>query len=86
MALQANDGPIPFLPDLSPLAVIRQGLGPQNLRMNANDEHFLVVRAVKNDDFAALREVARGAPEEIVPKLRRTRVAVAKETLNSWVV
>ncbi len=53
--------------------------------MNADDEHFLVVRAVKNDDFAALREVASGAPKEIVPKLRRTRVAVAKDIAALWV-
>src|SRR6478752_962773 len=47
--------------------------------MDADDENFLVVRAVKNDNFPSLREVASGAPEEIVPELGRTRMAVTED-------
>ena len=47
--------------------------------MDADDENFRVVRAVKNDDCPSLREVASGAPEEIMPELGRTRMAVTED-------
>jgi len=48
-------------------AVIRNGFRPQDHRVHANDQDFLVIRAVENGDLAALRKVASGAPKEIVP-------------------
>ena len=34
--------------------------------MHADDQHFLVVGSVEDADPAALRQIARGAPEEVV--------------------
>ena len=34
--------------------------------MHADDQHFLVIGSVEDADPAALRQIARGAPEKIV--------------------
>jgi hypothetical protein len=47
-------------------AIVRQRLRPQDLWVDANDEDSLVIRAVENGDLAALRQIASGAPKEIV--------------------
>jgi hypothetical protein len=41
----------------------------QELGVNADDQHLLVVGPVEDADPAALRQVARGAPEEVVLQL-----------------
>ena len=46
--------------------------------MHAQDQHLLVIGAVEDADVAALRQVAGGAPEEIVLQLLGARMLVAE--------
>ena len=73
--LQVCNGAIPLLPDVFLVAqFFRQILAAENLRMHANDQHFLVIRAVEDADPAALGKAARGAPEKIVIELFGARL------------
>ncbi len=54
------------LPDVLVEADGRQLLALQQFRVHAQDEHFLVVRAIEDADAPALRQVAVAAPEKIV--------------------
>ena len=42
--------------------------------MHAHDEHFLVVAAVEDRDFAAFRQMRRGPPEKIMCQLAAARL------------
>src|ERR1035438_6991718 len=58
MLLQIHDGAIPLIPNaLFVEQLIRQPLGAENLRMDANDEHFLVVGPIEDADPPALRHL-----------------------------
>src|SRR6266576_4949747 len=46
-------------------------LSVQNLRVNANDKHFLIVRAIENADAAALGQRLAAAPQIVVIELLR---------------
>ena len=41
--------------------------------MNPNGQHFLVIAAVENADFASRRQVPVGAPQEVMTQLQRCR-------------
>ena len=47
----------------------RELLVLEDLRMNPDDEHFLVMRAVEDPDLAARRQLLRVAPEVVVIEL-----------------
>jgi hypothetical protein len=51
----------------------RQLLPAENLGVHPHHEHFLVVGTVEDADAAALRQAARGAPEEVVVELFAAR-------------
>lgn len=71
---QVNDGAVPVIPDCSLVKqLIREPLAAQNLRVRANDQHFLVVRAIEDTDSPAFRETAGGAPEEVVVQFLGSR-------------
>src|SRR5664279_2898 len=59
MSFQVDDRPIPLLPDAVRVGRnIGQAFAAQNLRVNARDQHFLVVGAVEDADAPALRQIA----------------------------
>ena len=67
MLLQVHDGTIPILPDGFLVAqLFRKSLGTENLRMDANDEHFLVIGTIEDADPPALRQTPGRAPEKIM--------------------
>ena len=58
---------------------IGQALAAKDLRMHADDQHFLVIGAVEDADPSALRQVARGAPQKIVLQFRRAGMLEAED-------
>ena len=67
VALQINDRPIPFLPDVFLVEqLFRKPLGAENLRMHANDQDFLIVGTIEDADPSAFRKAACRAPEKIM--------------------
>ena len=64
---------IALLPDLLRQALVGDVLRAEQLGMHADDEHFLVVRAIEDADVTPAREHARGAPQKIVIELLRRR-------------
>ena len=70
--LHVDDRAVALPPEACCLGrAVGQILGVQDLGMHADDQDFLVVRAVEDADPPALRQARRGAPEEIVLELRR---------------
>src|SRR5664279_5161527 len=70
MLLEVGYRLVPFLPQV--LLVehpVRKLLTAQQLRVDANDEHFLVIGPVEDADPPALRQPARAAPQEVVLQL-----------------
>ena len=63
-----------------PLGIV----GLDQFRVNPNDEHFLVVRAIENPDLAATGHGPRISPKEVVVELfgRRALEAIDHETLR----
>lgn len=58
---------VALLPDvLVVLDRVRQLLSLQNARVNANDDHFLIVRTVKNANAAAFRESLLMPPQIVM--------------------
>ena len=57
----------------------------EDLRMNPDDEHFLVVRAVEDDDLAARRQLLRVAPEKVVVELFRGGLPETVDDDALWV-
>src|SRR5438445_845035 len=75
MVLQVHDGPIALPPQALPVErFFRQFLALESLRMDANDEDFLVIRAIKDADPAAFVQAAGGSPKEIVLQLLGARM------------
>ena len=67
MLLHIHNGLIPLLPEILFVAqLLRESLAAKNLRMHADDQHFLVIGPVKDPDPAAFRKLANCAPKEIV--------------------
>jgi hypothetical protein len=63
MRLQFGDGTIPVTPEMLTIArVFWEILSVQDLRVNARNEHFFIIRAIENTNSSAFREPARGAP------------------------
>jgi hypothetical protein len=55
------------LPDVFVVAqLFRKSLAAKNIRMDTNNQDFLLVGAVEDSDPAALRKAARRAPQKIV--------------------
>ena len=77
--LQIDDRTIAVVPDRLVVARrVGQAFAAQNFGMHADDQHLLVIGAVEDADAAALRQVARGAPEEIVLQFARARMLEAE--------
>jgi len=67
MVLQVDDGTIPLLPNglrIDPL--IGKAFAPEDFRMHPNDKHFFIIASIEDADPPAFRQMAGGAPEEIV--------------------
>src|ERR1019366_4034720 len=70
MLFEVHYGAIPLLPNILLVAqLFGQPLGAKNLRMHANNQHFLVIRTVEDADPAAFRKSARSAPKKIMFQL-----------------
>ena len=54
--------------------LVRKPLAAENLRMHANDQHFLVIGTIEDADPPAFGQTARGAPEKIVLQLLGARL------------
>src|SRR6202034_1139256 len=78
VALESHDGLIALIPDGLSAAGIRQSFPAQDLGVHAHDEHLLVVRAVEDSDLAALGQIARGTPEEVVLEFGGARMLEAE--------
>ncbi len=50
----------------------------ENLRMDAGDQHLLVIRSIEDADPPALGQIARGTPQKIVLQLLRARMFEAE--------
>jgi len=57
---------------------VGQPFAAQDVAVHPDDQHLLVVRAVEDADAPALRQVARGAPQEVVLQFRLARVLEAE--------
>ena len=57
------------VPDAPVLELGRELLAGEDLRVDPDDEHLLVVGAVEDADVAALRQLLRVAPEVVVVEL-----------------
>src|ERR1039458_10296104 len=78
MALQIHDGAIASLPNIFLIAqLFRKSLAAENLRMHANNQHFLIVRTVENTNPPAFRKPERRTPQEIVFQFFGTRLLEA---------
>jgi len=65
--LHVDDGLISVFPDVLFVAQFRrQRLIAEDLRMHPNDQHFLVIRTIKDTDPSAFGKSARRPPEKIV--------------------
>src|ERR1700748_3299804 len=86
MPLQIVDGAIAVMPAL--FQVFR---GPcdafrlQDLRVNADDQHLLIVAAVEDADAPALGQIAGAAPEEIVLQFLGARVLETEHLAALWI-
>src|SRR6266536_3325804 len=69
MALEGVDVVVPLFPDALRYELAREHLRLEDLAVNADDEDFLIVRAVEDADDAPLRQVPGRAPEKIVVEL-----------------
>src|SRR5215467_9333863 len=69
IALESIDVLVALLPDMFGDAAVGEFLRAQKRGMHAHDEHFFVVGAVEDADFAALGNVLMVAPEVIVVQL-----------------
>src|SRR5271166_4461992 len=80
MALEVHDRAIARLPErlFAAAGATRQALRREDFRMNPDDQHLLVIRTVEDADLAALRQIAGGAPQEVVLELDRARMLVAE--------
>ena len=58
-------------PDILRHKLRRNALLGENLRMDAHDQQFFVVRPVEYPDASALRQADRAAPHEIVIEFLR---------------
>src|SRR5262249_4525353 len=76
-ALPVVDLAVPARPHVAVSCRRRQLLALEDLRMDADDENLLVVRAVEDRDLPACREALRVTPEKVVVDLLRGRLAEA---------
>jgi hypothetical protein len=80
MFFQVHDGTIPVLPKVLLVAqLLRETLIAENLRMHANDQYVLVIRAIEDAYAPAFGKAARGAPEKIMFQLLGTRLFEAED-------
>src|SRR6267142_353228 len=77
VALEVRDRLVALFPRLFFAAPVGNAFAAQDLRAHADDQDFLVIRAVEDADTPALREHARAAPQEIVLQLLRARMLEA---------
>src|SRR6202158_2811465 len=73
VALETIDIFKTFLPDMFGYKLRGHSFILQNLRMNPDNQHLLVIRPVENPDLPSSRQAARGSPEEIMFQLFRRR-------------
>src|SRR5665213_3021560 len=67
MFLQIHDGLIPVLPNCFLFdQLVRHSLALKNFRMDANDQHVLVIGTIENADSPAFRQMTARAPEQIM--------------------
>lgn len=84
--LQVYDRTIPILPNgLLVEQFIRKALAAENLRMDANDENFLIIGPIKNTDSSSFRQATSGAPEKIVIQFLRARLLKTKNLAALWI-
>src|SRR5439155_26114551 len=72
VALPLVDLVVPPLPDVLALAVVRDALVLEQLRVNTDDENLLVVRAVEDADVTSAGQSGGITPEIVVIELLRT--------------
>ena len=67
MSLQIHDGTIAVMPNRYVVARrARHAFAVENLRMDARDEHLLVVGPIKDTDPPAFGQITSRAPQKIV--------------------
>ena len=67
VVFQVHDGAIPFVPDGFLVAkLFREPLAAENLRMDPNHQHFLVIGAIEDADPPAFGKPKSRTPEKIV--------------------
>src|ERR1700730_2854463 len=79
MFFQIHDRAKSVLPDgLLVKRSISYSLAAKNLRVYADDQHFLVIGSVEDADPPAFRQVTGGPPQKIVLQFHRAGVLIAE--------
>src|SRR5471032_2918225 len=76
---QILDRAIALMPER--LVIVRwvhKGFAAKQFWMHADNQYLLIVRSIEYSDAPALRQIAGGAPQEIMLQLCRTRVLEAE--------
>src|SRR4026209_2297863 len=73
VALEGVDVLVAFLPKFLGDELGRQALTIEQLLMHAGHQHLFVIRAVKDADMPASRQLDGCPPQEVVVKLKLTR-------------
>src|ERR1019366_1663546 len=86
VSLEIHDGAIPVAPNR---LLVERGVGEpfaaENLRMNAGDQHLLIVGPVEDADPAPFRQIAGGAPEKIMLQFGGAGMFEAEYLATLWV-
>src|SRR5262245_37678892 len=75
----------PLVPDALRDQLVRKLLATQDLFVHTHHEHFLVVRAVKDADPAALRQALDVAPQKVVVEVLSRWLLERKHLAPLWI-
>ena len=79
VAFQIYDGAISALPDgFLVERSIPNSLAPENLGVDADDQHLLIIGSVEDTDPPAFWKVTGGSPQKIVLQFRRAGMPIAE--------
>src|SRR5271154_149579 len=62
-----------------------KNLSPERLGMHAHYQHLFIIRAIENPDVAALGQMSRRAPQEIMLQFRTRRRLKRVDLAALWV-
>ena len=74
-----------LVPDVLQVEIPGESLVLEYLRVNPDDEDFLVLAAIEDADAAAFRQAAGRAPEEVVVEFETRRLLETEDLATGWV-